>query len=83
MIFLFIIIGLYFLILAVFMETFIVITELAEPTGISIEEARAEIETHVGTVEARLSTCAVYFKILQTFLCFLLINSFCFIFSMK
>ena len=27
------------------METFIVITELAEPTGISIEEARAEIET--------------------------------------
>ena len=40
------IIDLYFLTAAVIMEIFIVIEELAMPTGIPIKETRAEMETH-------------------------------------
>ena len=42
----FLIIDLYFLTAAVIMEIFIVIEELAMPTGIPIKETRAEMETH-------------------------------------
>ena len=80
--FLFLIIGLYFSIPAVITQIFIV-AELAIPTGIPTKEAKAEIETHPVSEEAKISKCWVQFKMLQFFLCFLLINSFCFISSMK
>ena len=57
--FFFLIIDLYFLIPAVITEIYIVIAELAVPTGIPTKEARAEIETHPVTVEARISKCSV------------------------
>ena len=56
------------------MEIFIVIAEIAIPTGIPTKEARAEIEAYPVTVEGRISKCSIQFKMLQTFLCFLLIN---------
>ena len=56
------------------MEIVIVITEIAIPTGIPTKEARAEIEAHPVTVEERISKCSIQFKMLQTFLCFLLSN---------
>ena len=65
------------------MEIFIVISELAIPNGILTKEARAESETHPVTVAARISKCSVKFKILQTSLCVLLINSFYFISSIN
>ena len=77
------IIDLYFLIPAVITEMFFVNAELVVPTGITNKEARAEIETHLVTVESKISKCSVYFRILQTFLCFLFIYSFCFFSLMK
>ena len=53
--FFFLIIDLYFLIHAVITETLIVAVELAIPTGMPIKEAKAEIETHQVTVEAKIS----------------------------
>ena len=40
------------------MEIYINIAELAVPTWIPTKEARAEIETHPVTVEARISKCS-------------------------
>ena len=57
--FFFLIIDLHFLIPAVIAETFIVVAELAIPTGISTKEAKAEIETHPITVEVRISKYSV------------------------
>ena len=58
------------------MVMFIVVAKLAIPIGIPIKEARAETETHPLTVAARISKCSVYFKILQSFLCFYLLIRF-------
>ena len=57
--FFFVIIGLYFLIPAVITKIFIVAAKLAIPTGISTEEAKAEIETHSVIEEAEISKCSV------------------------
>ena len=51
--------DLYFLIPAVIKEIFIIIAELAIPTGIPTKEARAEIETYPVSIEARISECSV------------------------
>ena len=40
------------------------------------KEAKAEIETHSVVAEAKISNFSIYFKIVETFLCFLLSNSF-------
>ena len=57
------------------MHKFIVAVELALPRGIPIREVKAKIETHPVTVAAKIGKYSVL-KILQPFLCFLLINSF-------
>ena len=68
----FLIIDLQLLIPAVITQIFIIAAELAIPTGIPIKEAKAEIETHPKTIEAKISNgqynlksykpfCACYF----------------------
>ena len=52
---------------AVISEIFVVISELAITSRIPAKEARAEIESHPVTVQARISKCSVQFKILKTF----------------
>ena len=53
--FFFFIIDLYFLISAVIAQMFIPTAELVIPTGISTNEANAEIETQPVTVQARIN----------------------------
>ena len=69
--------------MTVIADIFIVIKELAITTGIWTKEERAEIETHPVTVEARISKCSAYFKILQTFLYLSFSNLFCFILQLN
>ena len=57
--FFFLIIDLSFLITAVITQIFIAAATLAIPTGIPTKEAKAEIETHAVTVEARISKSSV------------------------
>ena len=57
--FFFLIIDLYFLIPAATTEIFIVVPELAIPTGVPIKEAKAEIKTHPIIVEAKIGKCSV------------------------
>ena len=54
----------YFLNHTVIIQVFIVAAELAIPTGISTKEAKAEMETHPVTVEAKISKCSVWFEVL-------------------
>ena len=51
------IIGFYFLILAVNAQIFIYIEEIALPTGITTKKAKTETKTY--TVEAKISKCSV------------------------
>ena len=51
--------DLYFLILAVIIQMFIVAAEFAIPTGIPTEAAKLAIETHSVTIEAKISKCSV------------------------
>ena len=51
----FLIIYLYFLIIAVIAQIFIPTAELAELARIPIKEAKADMETHPVTVEAKIS----------------------------
>ena len=76
-------IDIYFLIPAVNAKNFIATAELAVPMWIQTKEATAEIEVHPVTADAKISKCSIQLKILQTFLCILLINSFWFISSIK
>ena len=55
----FLIIVLYFLILAVIAKTFNLTAELVIPIGISTEEAKAVIETYPVTAEAEMSKCSI------------------------
>ena len=55
-------------------KIFIPTAELPIPIGITTKEAKAEMETHPIRTEAKISKCLMQFKILETFLCFLLIN---------
>ena len=57
--FFFVIIHLYFLIPAVIMEVFIVITEFSAPTGIPTKEEKLETETHPVTVQAKIRKCSI------------------------
>ena len=77
------IIGLYFLILAAIAQVFNPIAELAISIRIPREEVKAEFEIHSVIVKAKIRKCPISFRVVQTFLCFLLIISFCFISSRK
>ena len=68
---------------AVITQIFIVVAELTIPAGIPTKEVKSEIEADPVTEEAKINKGSVKFKILQTFLCFLLAYSFCLISSMK
>ena len=57
--FLFLIIDLYFLFSAVIAQIFNPITELVIPVGIPSKEAKAEIEMHPITTEAKISKCSM------------------------
>ena len=54
---LFLLTDLYFLIPAVNTEIFNPFAQLVIPTGMLINEAKAEIETHPVTAEAKISRC--------------------------
>ena len=87
--YLFLITDLYLKILAVIaqiafiMNHFNPTSELVIPIGIPTEEAKADIEIHLTTMEAKTENSSIQFKVIQTFLCFLIINSICYISSMK
>ena len=81
--FFFLIIDFYFLITAAIAQSFDPNAELVISLGILTKEAKAETETHPVIVEAKIRKCSIEFRVVQTFLCFLLINSFRFISSIK
>ena len=81
--FFFLIIYFYFLIAAVIAQSFDPNVELVISIGILTKEAKAEMETHSVIVEAQIRKCSTELRVVQTFLCFLLINSFRFISSIK
>ena len=56
---LFLIIDLYFQILAVITQIITPIAELVIPTGIPTKEAKAEMETHPVPVETKISKCSI------------------------
>ena len=55
----FITLDLYFLITAVIAQIFISTAELAISTGIPTKESKAEIKTHLVTVDAKISNCSI------------------------
>ena len=79
--FFFLIINLYSLIPAVIAQIFNPIAELVILIGIPRKDANKKLEIHALNVEAKIRKCSVWFRVVQTFLCFLLINSFCTTFS--
>ena len=81
--FFFLIIDLHFLIPAGITQIFNPIAELVIPIGKPSKEAKTEIETHPVTVETKIRKCSIYFRVVQTYSCFLLFNSFRFISSVK
>ena len=81
--FFFLIISLYFLIPVVIAQILNPIAELVIAIGILIKEAKAEIEIYPVTVEAKIRKMFNIIQTVQTFLSFLLINSFCCISSRK
>ena len=62
-------------------QAFNPIAELVLPTGKPINEAKEEIETRPLTEETNVNNCSMYFKTLQTFLCFLINKYICFVSS--
>ena len=50
---------LYLSIPVVIAQVFNSTRELAMPTGISTKEAKAEIETHPGTIKVKISGCSI------------------------
>ena len=69
---------LFFLILPV-IQIFVPIAELVIPTGIATIEANVETETHALTAEIKTRKYSKYFEGLDTFSCFSLIKSLCFV----
>ena len=55
----FLLLFLDYLIPAVITQTFNPVTELVIPIGILTKQAKAEIETHLVTVEIKISNCSV------------------------
>ena len=79
---LFLISDLHFLISAAIADIFNPIAKLVIPIGIRSEEVKFEIKIHpVVIVEGKIRKCLIQFRVVQTFLPFLFINSFCFISS--
>ena len=74
--FFFLIIDIYFLIATVIAHIFNPSAKLVIPIGMRIKEPKAEIEIHLVTAEGKTKKCSIKFKIVGTFLCFLLINLF-------
>ena len=72
-----------FLIAAIIAQIFNANAELVILMGISIKAAKEEIETHPVIVETKIRKCSIQFRVVQTFLCFLLINLLWFISSIK
>ena len=58
-------------------------TELLIPIGIPIKKAKVEIGIHPVIAGPKTRECSIKFRVVQTFLWFLLINSFRFISSIK
>ena len=56
---LFLTIDQYFLISAVIAQVFIPIAEPVIPTGLQSKEAKAEIETHLVTAEAKITKSSI------------------------
>ena len=81
--FLFLVIDLKFLVLAVISKIFNPIAELVVPIGIPSKEAKAEIEIHRVAGEAKIRKCSILFRVVQPLQYFLFINSFCSISSSK
>ena len=69
----FLIIELYLLIFAVIAQVFNPIARLAIPKGIPTKERKAKNEAHPVIAEAKIRKCSIKFRVVQTFLCFLLI----------
>ena len=81
--FFFLIIDLCFLIPAGIAQIFNPIAELVIPVGIPSKEAKTEMETHPVILETKIRKCSIYFRVVPTYSCFLLVNSFRFISSVK
>ena len=62
--FFFLLIDLYSLIPALIAEIFVVIAELAIPTGVPTKGATAEIETHPVTAEAGITALKKMFSVI-------------------
>ena len=65
--------DLYLLILAVIAQVFNSIAELAIPKGVPTKKGKAKTETHQAIVETKIRKYSIKFRVVQTFLCFLLI----------
>ena len=59
MFFLFLILDIYFLFLAVIAQIFNPTAELVMPTGIPTKEGKVEMETHPVTVETKINQCSI------------------------
>ena len=79
----FLIVDSYFLIPAAIKQFFSLIAGLVIPIEIPNEEAKAEIEIHPVTAEAKIRKCSIQCRVVQAFLCFLLISLFYCISSRK
>ena len=53
------IIDLYFLLIAIMSQVFNSTTELTVPTEMKIKEAKVEIQTHLLTLEAKISKLSI------------------------
>ena len=71
----FLIFDLYFLIPAAIAQIYNPIAEHVILIGIPIKEEKTKFEIHTVVIEAKIGKCSIYFRVAQTFLCFLLINS--------
>ena len=76
LLFFFFIIDLYFLTFAVIAQIFNPIAEFVIPIGIPRKEVKTEIKIHPVVVKAKIRKCSVLFRVVQTFLCFLLVIRF-------
>ena len=72
--FFFLIFDLYFLMRTAIVQIFNPIPELVIPIGTPIKETIVEIEIHPVMVEAKIRKCSIKFRVVQTFLYFLLIS---------
>ena len=65
-----------FLIATVIAQIFNPIAELVIPIGIPTKKAKVQMEIDPVILELKIRKCSIYFRVVPTYLCFLLINSF-------